>query len=109
MPSNLRRIACPTVVFHPTCCSNAPIARGQTADTSSIRSITSRVKNRRCSTPRAGPTTGSIRAAKVPNVLAAQRFCDVLTAVYGIGDTIDSASQTLSVLRLPANFVSAND
>ena len=63
MPSSHRRIVRPTVVFHPTCCSNA-LTRAPKAATSSIRSITSRVKSRRCSTRHAGPATGSTRAVK---------------------------------------------
>lgn len=62
MPSNLRRIVCPTGAFHPTCCSNESIAREPKTATGSIRSIISRVKSRRCSTRRSGHADGSTRA-----------------------------------------------
>lgn len=69
MPSIPRRIVCPTVVFRPTCCSNAPITRAPKAVTSFIRSITSRAKRRHCSTRDAGHATGSTRAVNVVNAV----------------------------------------
>lgn len=59
MPSNPPRIVCPTGAFHPICCSNIAIAHTVIAGTASIRSITSRVKSRRCSTQHVGHATGS--------------------------------------------------
>ena len=62
MPFSRPHIVCLTVVFHPICCSNAPIARNSKAATSSIRSTTSRVKSRHSNTLHAGHATGSTRA-----------------------------------------------
>lgn len=64
MPSNPRHIVCPTGAIHPTCCSNASIARAPKAATGSIRSIISRVKSRRCGTQASGHAIGSTRAVK---------------------------------------------
>ena len=64
MPSNPRRIVCPMAAFHPTCCSNSSTVSAPTADTASIRSITSRAKSKRCSTRPSGHATGSTRAVE---------------------------------------------
>jgi hypothetical protein len=69
MPFNLRRIVCPTEAFHPTCCSNASIARALKTATRSIRSLISRMKSRRCSTRRSGHADGSTRAVDDDNAL----------------------------------------